>query len=649
MSQSTHSPKMLRFGVFDLDLRAGELRKAGARVKLQPRLLQLLLALLERPGVVVTREELRQRLWPADTFVDFDLSLNSSLKKLRYALGDVADSPIFIETVPRRGYRFIATVKRIDVSDSPQASRLEVESSQNRVPQVVLTAGRKRGAWQSWKPVGRTLLIPTTMVVAVFLIAISRWPAHPPVLNSPPAKLRSLAVLPLENLSHDPAQDYFADGMTDELITTLGQIGSLRVISRTSAMHYRGTRKSLSEIARELNVDAIVEGTVLWSGKHVRITAELIQVASDQQLWAQSYEGNIRDVLGLQNEVGRAIAKQVRSALIARDEVRVGVGSPGNLKAYEAYLKGEYFLNRATPDSVRTAADYFQQAIDKDPNYVPAYTKAAGCYQILAAMGSMSNKVAYPKARLLLAKALRIDPQFSAAHAVLGWNILLYDLDFPRAGIEFKRALELNPNGVEAHHGLSNYYASIGQTQEAVEEIQYARELDPLATIVNSDLCKTLYFARRFDEALAQCKSNLDLNPNSVGSLINLANVYAAKGMDSEAISTSIRLLKTVGAPPAMVSAGSRGAVESGLKGYWKALLPFIPDNLAQGNIDALDAAIAYTYAGDDDKAMMWLEKAVEARCFGVTYLGVNPTFDRLRSDSRFISLLTRTSPRQHS
>ncbi len=616
MSESAHAPKpkVVRFGVFDIDMQAGQLCKAGLRVKLQEQPFQVLAALLEHPGEVVTREELRQRLWPADTFVDFDVSLNGALKKLRFALGDAADSPTFIETIPRRGYRFIATVK----------------------PVTVDFVNRSGPAWAgglSWPQAAKMSLIALAAAAAILVVWRLDWRARSLAKTNSQTNIQSLAVLPLENLSGDPSQDYFADGMTDELITNLGQIGSLRVISRTSVMQYRGVHKPLPQIARELNVDTIVEGTVVRSGGQVRITAQLIQASADKHLWAQSYERDLKDVLGLQREIANAIAKHVGSTL-APPQIRLGSGRPTSPEVYESYLKGEYFLNRFTPDSIRKAADYFQQAIEKDPNYAPAYSKLAGCYQILAGMGAIPKKVAYPKAKVLVAKALELDPQFAAAHAVRGWSLLLYELDFATAGAELKRAVELNPNGVEGHQGLGDYYATMGQLQESVLEVERARELDPLASIVNSDLCTMLFFARRYDEALAQCKANLDLDPNSVR--------YAAKGMNSEAVSTFLQAMQLGGAPPGMIAAAKTGARDSGLKGYWKALVPFLSENVANGNLEPFDVAVVYAYAGDADKALPWLEKAVEARCYGITYLGINPIFDGLRSDPRFVSLQRR-------
>src|SRR4029077_15177084 len=313
MSESAHAPKVLRFGVFDVDMQAGELRKTGLRVKLQKQPFQVLVVLLERPGEVVTREELRQRLWPADTFVDFDLSLNSALKKLRYALGDVADSPTFIETIPRRGYRFIAAVKPVTADSDNNSGLFQLETTRTeekatRRVSAPMPASAREG--RSWRRAAKVSLLVLAMAAAMLVVWSLAWRTRSSANTNSQANIQSLAVLPLENLSGDPSQDYFADGMTDELITNLGQIGSLRVISRTSVMQYRGVRKPLAQIAAELNVEAVVEGSVLRSGERVRITAQLIQVPADKHIWAQSYEGDIRDTLTVQNRVARAIAEQ---------------------------------------------------------------------------------------------------------------------------------------------------------------------------------------------------------------------------------------------------------------------------------------------------------------------------------------------------
>jgi TolB-like protein/DNA-binding winged helix-turn-helix (wHTH) protein/Tfp pilus assembly protein PilF len=643
MTQSSHEPKLIRFGVFDVDLQTGQLHKAGVRVKLQEQPFQILAALLEHPGAVVTRAELRQRLWPADTFVDFDLSLNGALKKLRFALGDDATNPLFIETIPRRGYRFIANVTSVprDFVERPEPTPA--------TPSVMAGEARTNSALPRLLKSRAAKICAVALAVSLFIFASTQvWRLRPPSKTAAQVNVRSLAVLPLENLSGDPSQDYFADGMTDELITRLGQISSLRVISRTSVMQYKSSRKPLPQIAGELGVDAIVEGTVLKSADQVRITAQLIQGTAEKHLWAESYQGNLRDVLGLQNQVANAIAKQIQTTLGPRNQIRPGIEPPVNPDAYESYLKGEYLLNRFTQDSIRDAAEYFQKAIDQDPGYAPAYSKLAGCYQMLGNMGAIPNKVARPKAKLLVAKALDLDPQFAAAHAVRGWGLLEYELDFVTAGQEFEKSIQLNPNGVEGHHGMGDYYASLGKVQESVQEMEFARQLDPLALIVNTDLCRMLYFARRFDEALAQCKANLELD-SSPRALWMLGDVYAAKRMDAEAVSTFMQALHAAKAPDSMIAAAEAGATDTGVKGYWKTLVRFVPENVANGNLNAFDVAVVYAYAGDTDKTLAWLEKAVEGRCYGIVYLGINPIFDGVRSDPRFLALLGRMNLSQLS
>ena len=613
------------FGPFRFDTEERTLQQGGCPVSLPPKVAETLFLLLKNAGRLVEKDKLIEMVWPG-AFVE-EGNLNKNIFKLRKTLGQWDGGREYIETVPKRGYRFVASVKWEEYEETISPKQIRTLSREPRVLQWMTSRANRTKA----------LLLAFILAVAVAWTVLYR----PGQLTSPTtAAIHSVAVLPFENLSGDPAQDYFAEGMTDELITDLGQIAPLRVVSRTSVMQYRGAHKPLPQIARELNVDAIVEGAVLRSEGKVRITVQLIQAALDKHLWAQTYEGKLQDVLVMQNDIAGAIAKQVRGVLVRQEEVRAGVKRPVNLEAYEAYLKGEYLLNKFTAESIFTAINHFQQAIEKDPNYAPAYTKLAGCYQILTNMGAIPKKIAIPKTKLLVAKALEIDPEFGAAHAMRGWTLLLYDLDFATAGAEFRRAVALNPNSIEAHEGLGNYYASIGQLEDSVQQIQYARELDPLGLIVNFDLCQTLYFAKRFDEALAQCKANLDLDPNSVRAFVNVAKVYSAKGMEPEATSTYIHTLEMMGAPSDMISAVKKGARQSGLSGYWSALVPFIQENVSNGTIDSWDAAIGYTYSGDSDKALMSLKKAIEARHYGITYLSVDPTFDRLRADRRFILLL---------
>lgn len=424
-SPAQRSPA-IRFGAFQLDAANGELCKAGVPVKIHPQPLRVLLLLLEQPGKVVTREEIQSCLWGNNTFVDFDRGINFCVNQIRGALGDDAEKPQYVETLPRRGYRFIGPVET--VAERPSALQ-ERDTPTPKVGPV--------------KYMSLKIVAGAFCAVVIILTGLAVW--RMTGRSSSVVRIQSLAVLPLENLSGDPSQDYFADGMTDELITQFGQIENVRVISRTSVMHYKGVHRPLPQIAHELNVDVIVEGTVLCFGDQVRITAQLVQASPEKHLWAQSYQRDLRGVLNLQDEIARAVAQQVQGTLNLPGQTSSKKQHSVIPAAYEAYWKGEYFLDKITPESLQKAADYFQEAIEKDPEYAAAYNKLAASYRIRGNIGALPIKESYSKAAQLTEKALEVDPLSGSAHAGRGWGALLYDLDFPTAGSEFKRAVELNP------------------------------------------------------------------------------------------------------------------------------------------------------------------------------------------------------------
>src|ERR1700722_11598272 len=416
MLGNDHQTRRLRFSVFEIDLNAGELRKHGLKIRLQEQPFQVLATLIEHTGEVVTREALQKKLWSADTFVDFDHGLNKAINKIREALSDSAESPRFVETVARRGYRFLAEVKLADaapVSSAEQATELQTAAE---VPARPALAGKPANPKRPLSP----FVWKTTVVVLLLLtISLADWRLHS--RGRPSYAIRSLAVLPLESLSGDASQDYFADGMTDELISDLGQISALRVISRTSVMVYKHVRKPLPQIARELNVDAVVEGTVLRSGDQVRITAQLIEASSDKHLWSQSYQGELRDTLALQNQVARAIADQIRINLNSQEQAALKNVRVVNPEAYESYLKGRYFWNKRTADGLKVALAYFNQAIDEDPKYAQAYSGLADTYALLGdwEYAVMTPREALPKAKAAATKALELDGTLSEAHNAL--------------------------------------------------------------------------------------------------------------------------------------------------------------------------------------------------------------------------------------
>jgi TolB-like protein/DNA-binding winged helix-turn-helix (wHTH) protein len=425
--EPTRHTSVVRFGTYEVCFQAGEVRRAGIRIRIQQQPMKLLAILLERPGEVVTREELRGRVWASESFGDFDQAVNIAVGKLRSALGDSAENPRYIETLPKRGYRFIGDVSFVD-ADAPSkkpkfaAGDLGTPELRQKLLGAELDDAPKGRLW----PMRRTIVaLGLVLTVAILAAWLFRSRSHGP------AGIRSLAVLPLENLSGDASQNYFADGMTDELITDLAQIGALRVISRTSSMVYKGARKPLPQIARELNVDAIVEGTVLRSGDRVRITAQLIDASTDKHLWSQSYEGVLRDTLALQNRVASAIADQIRIKLTPQEQAALRTVEVVNPVAYESYLKGRYFWDRRTADGLRVALAYFNQAIEQDPKCARSYSGLADTYALLGdwQYAAMSPKEAFPKAKAAALKALELDGSLGEAHNSLAFVLDGFDWD----------------------------------------------------------------------------------------------------------------------------------------------------------------------------------------------------------------------------
>src|ERR1017187_1961716 len=446
MGGAAASQSRVRFGVFELDLRTGELRKSGILLHLPPQPSKVLALLVSRPAQLVTREEIRNQIWGNDTVVDFEHGLNFAIKKIRDTLGDDPETPRYIETLPRRGHRFIAPVETASASGAhPDAGA-----------RVTLTGATPRAAF-----LRKRWTVATTAGVfvglAATLVGLNVAGLRDQLLKANPRRsavrprIESVAVLPFENLSGDPAQEYFADGMTEELVTNLGEISALRVISRTSVMRFKGSRKPLPEIARELGVDAIVEGTVARSGNHVRITANLLHAPTDRHLWAGSYDSELEDVLVLQDKVARSVAGAVRIKLMSPEQIHHAGPRRVNPEAYQAYLKGRYYTSQWTEEGFKKASASFREAIDLDPTYAPAYEGLAGVYSSLATWGLQPSTEAYPLAKAAALKALELDAGLAEAHAALGQIKLAFDWDWSGAEQELKRAIVLNLNSSTAH------------------------------------------------------------------------------------------------------------------------------------------------------------------------------------------------------
>jgi TolB-like protein/DNA-binding winged helix-turn-helix (wHTH) protein/Tfp pilus assembly protein PilF len=622
---------LLRFGAFEADVQTGELTKQGKRIRLQEQPFQLLVMLLEAPGQVVTRDQLRSRLWPRTT-VDFDHGLNKAIGKIREALGDSAENPRFVETVARRGYRFVADVAVVR-EGQPETVTDDVAPRGGSGLVALADAGTSpRWSIRAWRFSGLALVL--------LLTAALSWSLYPRSHSSP--TIRSLAVLPLVNISGDPSQDYFAEGITDELITRLAQISALRVISRTSVMTYKSVRKSLPEIARELNVEAVIEGSVSLVGNRVRITAQLIQVATDTHMWAQSYDEDLQDTLALQSKVARDIAEQIRVTLNRQEQAALVKSKTVNREAYAAYLKGRYFWNKRTGDGLKKAIEYFGRAIETDPTYAEAYSGLADSYALSGdwEYGVLSPREAFPLARAAATKALALDDSLAEAHTSLAFALDLYGWDWEAAEKEYKLAIQLDHGYATAHHWYAWHLMVMGQNSAGIFELRKAESLDPLSLIISADIADALCIAHSHDESVQQSKKTLEMDASFAVAHYELGQALAQKHMHDEAIAEFQRAIEL---------AGHSGAFDSNLayvyavSGRKEEAIRIVKDLEArQDQNPSADANVALIYVGlgDRDQAMNWLNKAYEAR-FNPSIL-LRPGFDTLRSDARFQDLLRR-------
>jgi TolB-like protein/DNA-binding winged helix-turn-helix (wHTH) protein len=642
MNDNNARPRLFRFGVFEVDLRAAELRKQGLKVKLHGQPFQILALLLERPGEVVTREEIRKKLWAGDTFIDFEHSVNTSIKRLREALGDAAEHPRYIETLPRHGYRFLGLVEAVAPVASPGVSVTAVSPTpaETPVPGKVGARGARRHNWR------RVALIGTgfTAIVATFL-ALNVGGLRDRILRAvgavrePPLQIQSIAVLPLENLSGDPQQEYFADGMTDELITNLGKISALRVISRTSVMRYKGTKKPLPQIARELSVDAIVEGTVQRSGDRVRITANLMHAPTDRHLWAETYERDLGDVLSLQGEVARAITSEIQIKVAPQEQARLARARPRPVKpeAYELYLKGRYHYYKWTPEDFRKAIEYFQKAIEADPGWAKPYVGVATSYGWLWTEGVLPPQEVLPRFTAALKTALAIDDTDPEVRYALAASAFLYRWDWEEADREFQRALALDPNLVEARFEYAWFLSLMGRFPAAVTEAQRAVERDPLSVSANLALGSVYFLAHQDDRAIAQLRRTAELEPNDSRAHGSLAWIYAGKQMYGEAIAELQKAATLRGDSPEKLVGLQHAYQQSGPEGYWRWQLAE-----AKRRNTAYEIALVYARLGDAAQAVAWLEKAYQQHYCYMIQLKTLRAWDPIRSDPRFQAILRR-------
>ena len=640
MAESSH----LRSGVFELDLTTGELRKSGVVIHLPPQPFKILALLASRAGQLVTRKEIQQQVWGDETFVDFEHGVNFAIKRIREALGDNTETPQFIETLPRRGYRFIAPVEAGERGGAPTGAQAsgaatavaaldEPRHSDEGEPAVKAPPYYARP---------RALALATGGLVALAAILVglnfaglrNRLAAAVGArYDLPPPRIESIAVLPLANLSGDPAQEYFVDGMTDSLIAELGQIGSLRVISRTSIMQYKGAKTPLPQIARELNVDAVIEGSVLRSGDRVRVTAQLIGAVPERHLWARSYERDLRDVLALQGEIARTMAEGIKAKIAPNEQARLTRAHTVNPEALELYLKGNDWLGRGDK---KKALEFFQHAIEKDPNFARAYLGVAWVYEGLALSVELSSVEAFTKAKTFARKALELDESLAEAHVALADALLRGDWDWAGAERELNLALELNPNSDVAHDSYSRYFRLLGRYQESVAEARRGLEINPLTESSYIILGMAYYFGRQYDEALPQFRKAQQMAPSRLTHVV-LGWVYREKGMHKEAVAELLQL------PDGSQKWGHLGNAyaRAGQRAEAQRLLQKSIEQ-SKHEVGANEVALVYAGLGEKDRAFEWLEKAYKVHEGDMSFLKVDPPLDPLRSDPRFQDLVRR-------
>ena len=631
---------LYEFGPFRLDPKEHTLLRDGRPIPLRPKVFDILLVLIENRGHLVDKEQLMSSVW-TEQFVE-EGNINKNISMLRRALGEGDDGQQFIETVPKRGYRFIADVRKLDLETTDLSGtskgtgdrRSETgreSSATGRITQLTSQPFIKRKIAFLVVP----LLLVAAVVYGIFLRG-RRQPATP--------KIASIVVLPFQNLSNDSTQDYFVDGVTDALIGDLAKLGALRVISRTSAMHYKGSQKSLPEIARELNVDAVVEGTVQRVGDRVHVRAQLIHAASDSHLWAADYDRDLRDVLDLQSEVAQAIAGELRVKITPHEQRLLAPKRVIAREALDNYLQGRYFLNRRTEQDMRKAIAYFESAIKADPNYAQAYAGLADGYNQLGTgfIGAMSPMEGRRIAEIAAKKALEIDNEVPQAHAALGF-VNYFNWNWATAEDEFKRSIELNPNYASAHSQYAYYLIARGRSGEALAEIGRAQELDPLSLSISSSRGFILENARHYDEAIEQLRRVVEIDPNGYQALWTLALAYLANRELGESIATAEKAVEVSGRAPAPLGVlglayGAAGRTRDANQ---------IADELLRMQKQRYVTPMAFVYVyigiGNKDEVFVWLEKAYEERSNHIAFFKVSPVVDSLRSDPRFVDLLRRT------
>ena len=627
-------------------MRAGELRKDGVAVRLQPQPFKVLSLLVQRAGELVPREELKRALWGEETYVDFERGLNFCVNQVRGALGDAAESPQFIQTVPRRGYRFIAEVTPFGVDSEPVRSGVGVDSEPVRSgfgvePESVQSevTTRLKVGWQ-FVSIGVAFLAMLVAGATFLAGRVTPPPAHP-------TSRTMIAVLPLDDLSGDPSNAWFADGLTEELIAQLGRVSPERlgVIARTSAMAYRGSNKTVAEIGRELDVSHVLEGSIRRDGSRVRVTVQLVDVADQSPVWSETYDRTVEGALTIQSEVAahatRALAIELLPAQFAAPAWTATQTPP----ARDAYLRGRYFLTRGTSGDTRTAIDNFEEAVRLDPRFARGHAALAAAYHWLAMSGQASPRDAYSRAATAARESVRLDPNLAEAHDAMGLVQLWSEWDPAAAAASFTHAITLNPSHATAHHDLAWSLVALQRFDEAVTHITRARELDPLSPRASNDIGWLYLHIRQPSEAARACRQTLSFDPQSIEAQQCLERAHLQRGELNEALRAARTAIEHGGGAIPAALDGS-GPPEARLEALWKWRLQRLQALERERPVSPYMLAMHHMVLGEDEAALVRLEQAYDTRASVMVLLPGDPLFERLRANPRFGRLVDRIRPR---
>jgi TolB-like protein/DNA-binding winged helix-turn-helix (wHTH) protein/Tfp pilus assembly protein PilF len=668
-SQLIGLQQSIRFGEdFELDLRPRRLRRGSHVLKLERIPLEILILLLEHRGEIVSREEIVARVWGNDVFLDTDNSIRGAIRKVRQALKDDPETPRFIQTVTGRGYRFIApiispqeehateppkpeaSVVSTDVQSfvrepdswpqrgSPGLVDQEQERTAGQAAGTETARGQVRRHARTWVFVG---LASLAVVSILSLREFWSWRAsRAPVVSQ---RKTVLAVLPFDNLSRDPDQEFFSEGLTEEMIAQLGKLNRdrLKVVARSSVAKYKGSTLAAREIGKELNADYLVQGSIRRSSDRIRITVQLIRARDQIDVWTESYDRELKDVLAVQDSVVRSIASEIHIALTEEQEERLAAPRQISPEAYEAYLKGRYYWNKRTGESMQKAEQYFEQAIDKDPTYAAAYSGLADCNSGLTWHGYKSPAEALPKAYAAARKALEINPESAEAHASLGLA-MTHSWDWTGAEAEFRRALQLDPQYANAHHWYGDYLSIRGRHGEALAEAKHALELDPLNLMISTWVGLRYYMARDYSHAIDQNRNSVELDPNFAAAHLQLGEDYLGAGLHSEAVNELKKAANLSGDSPLYTAQVAVALAVEGRSGDALRIAHELEAISRKRYVSPYGLAQIYAASNKNEEAFKWLEAAYEDHGVWMGYLAVDPIFDRYRSDEHFKDLLRR-------